>query len=263
MKRLMRHRLCALALCVGAAAFGATPAAAQNSNAGEFSLLFWIPDPDLALQSGSLTSATGIDEIDFVEEFGIEKKTLPEIRFTAGRRHKFRFNYIPVRYEADAIIQRTITFHGETFTVGAPASTDIDWDIWRFGYEWDFVSTSRGFVGVIGELRYNRLDASIESPALSQTAATEQKAPIPTIGGIARGYVHPMVSITGELSGLKFDTDDFEAKFIDFDINAAVTFGRYVGVQGGFRQITVDYFIDDDVGDLQLRGPYFGIVARF
>lgn len=259
----MRHRLCALALCAGAATLAAAPAAAQNTNIGEFNLLFWTPDPDLALQSGSLTSATGIEEIDFVEEFGIEKKTLPEIRLSVGNRHKFRFSYIPVRYEADAIIQRTITFRGETFTVGAPASTDIDWNIWRFGYEWDFVSTPRGFVGVVGELRYNQLDASIESPALAQTAATEQKAPIPTVGVIARGFVHPMVSITGEFSGLKFDTDDFEAKFLDFDINGAVTFGRYIGVQGGFRQITVDYFIDDDVGDLQLRGPYIGLVARF
>ena len=40
-------------------------------------------------------------------------------------------------------------------------------------------------------------------------------------------------------------------------------FGRHIGVQGGFRQVTVDYFIDDDVGDLQLSGPYIGLVARF
>ena len=259
----MRHRLLVTALCAGAAVAAAAPAAAQNTNVGEVSLLFWTPDPDLLLQSGSITAATGIDEIDFVQEFGIERETLPEIRLSVGRRHKFRLHYIPVRYSADAVIERTITFSGQTFTVGAPASTDIDWDIWRFGYEWDFVSTERGFVGVIGGLRYNRLDASVESPALAQVAATEQKAPVPTIGAIGRGFLHEMVSITAEFSGLRINTDDVEAKFLDFDINGAVTFGRYIGVQGGFRQITVDYFIDDDVGDLRLRGPYIGVVARF
>ena len=258
----MRQRLLALGFC-SAVTLAAAPAAAQNTNIGEVNLLFWTPDADLVLQSGALTTATGITEIDFVQEFGIENETFPEIRLAVGRNHKFRFGYVPVRYEADAIIQRTITFRGQTFTVGAPASTNIDWDIWRFGYEWDFVSRERGFVGVIGELKYNRLDASIDSPLLAEAAATEQKAPVPTVGVIGRGFVHEMVSITAEFSGLRVSTSEFEAKFLDFDINGAVTFGRYIGVQGGFRQVTVDYFIDEDVGDLKLRGPYFGIVARF
>jgi hypothetical protein len=258
----MRQRLLALAFC-SAVTLAAAPAAAQNTNVGEVNLLFWTPDPELVLQSGALTTATGITEIDFVQEFGIENDTFPEIRFAVGRNHKFRFGYVPVRYEADAIIRRTITFRGQTFTVGAPASTDIDWDIWRFGYEWDFVSRERGFVGVIGELKYNRLDASIDSPLLAEAAATEQKAPVPTVGVIGRGFVHEMVSITAEFSGLRVSTSEFEAKFLDFDINGAVTFGRYIGVQGGFRQVTVDYFIDDDIGDLKLRGPYIGVVARF
>ena len=258
----MRHRLLASACCASALLVAA-PAAAQNVNIGEFNLLFITPSPDLRLQSGALAMATGINEVDFVQEFGIENETFPEIRFSAGRRHKFRFGYLPVRYEAETVIERTITFRGQVFTVGAPASTDIDWDIWRFGYEWDFVSMDRGFVGVIGELKYNRLNASIDSPVLAQAAVTEQKAPVPTVGVIGRGYPHPMVSVTAEFSGLKIDTSEFEAKFLDFDINGAVTFGRHIGVQGGFRQVTVDYFIDDDVGDLQLSGPYIGLVARF
>jgi hypothetical protein len=252
-----------LALSFSALLLYAFPVAAQNTHVAEVGLMFVSPDPSLRLQSGALTTATGITEIDFVQEFGIEDKTFPEIRLAAGRRHKFRFGYLPVRYSADALIQRTITFRGQTFTVGAPASTEIKWDIWRFGYEWDFVSMERGFVGVVGELRYNQLDASIESPALAQTAATEQKAPIPTIGVIGRGYPHPMVAIGAEFSGLKWERSDFDAKFFDFDVNGAVTFGRHIGVQGGYRSITVDYFIDDDVGDLTLRGPYFGVIARF
>jgi hypothetical protein len=260
----MRHRLLALAFSLSAAALFAAPAHAQsNTNVGEVSVLFWTPDPELTLQSGSLTAATGITDIDFVQEFGIENKTFPEIRLALGRKHKFRFSYVPVRYDADTIIQRTITFRGQTFVVGVPASTEITWDLWRFGYEWDFVSMERGFVGIIGELKYNKLDAAIESPALTQIAATEQKAPVPTVGVVGRGYPHPMVAITAEFSGLKVDTSDFEAQFLDFDINGAVTFGRYIGVQGGYRAVTVDYLIDDDTGDLKLKGPYIGAIVKF
>ena len=260
----MQNRLFALALCFSAATLCAARADAQNNtNAGEVSLLFWTPDPELTIQSGSLTTATGITDIDFVEEFGIDDKTFPEIRLAAGRRHKFRFSYVPVRYDADAIIQRTITFRGQTFVVGVPASTEIKWDLWRFGYEWDFVSQERGYVGVVGELKYNKLNASISSSALTTTAATEQQAPVPTIGVAGRGYVHPLVALSAELTGLKFNFSDNEVKFFDFDVNGHVTFGRYIGVQGGYRSVTVDYLIDDDTGDLKLKGPYVGAIVKF
>ena len=235
-----------------------------NTNIGEVSVLFWMPDPELTIQSGSLTGATGITNIDFVQEFGIEDKTFPEIRFAVGRSHKFRFSYAPIKYDADTVIERTITFQGRTFTVGVPASAEVKWDIFRFGYEWDFVSMERGFVGVIGELKFQKLEASIESPALVDTAFTDQQAPVPVIGVAGRGYVLPWVAIGGEFTAFKWDNDDdFEAKVFDFDIGGLVTFGPYIGVQGGYRAMTIDYFIDDDSGDLKVKGPYIGAVLKF
>jgi hypothetical protein len=260
----MRNRLFSIALCFFAVTLVATRASAQNNtNIGELSVVAWMPSPEITLQSGSLTAATGITDIDFVQEFGIEDKTFPEFRFAVGRSHKFRFSYVPMKYEADATITRTITFRGQTFTVGAPASTDIEWDLWRFGYEWDFVSREKGYFGVVGELKYNKLNASIVSSALSVTAATEQKAPVPTIGVAGRGYPHPLVAISGELTGMKVKAGDFDGKFLDFDINAAVTLGKVIGVQGGYRAVTVDYLIDDDTGDLKMKGPYIGAVVKF
>ena len=258
----MPQRLFAVALCFSAVTLCAPPAEAQNTNVGELSIVFWSPDPELTIQSGAVTNATELTDIDFVQEFGIEKKSFPEIRFVVGRSHKFRLGYVPVKYDASATIQRTITFRGQTFSVGVPASTEITWDVWRFGYEWDFVSTDRGFVGLIGELKYNRLQASINSAALASPAETDQKAPVPTVGMVGRGFVAPMVTITGEFTGLKITTSDFEATFADFDINGAVTFGP-VGVQGGYRSVTVDYVIDEDSGDLKIQGPYVGFVVRF
>lgn len=246
-------------LCFSAFTLVTARAEAQNNtNIGELSVLFWSSDPEITIQTGTVAGA-----INFVEDFGLEKKTFPDIRFTVGRSHKFRFGYVPIRYDAEATVRRRIEFEGRVFNVGIPASTEIKWDLWRFGYEWDFVSMERGYFGVVGELKYNKLDASIDSPALSQTAATEQNAPVPTVGVAGRGYVHPMVAISGEFTGLKIDSSDFEAKFFDFDINGSVTFGRYIGVQGGYRAVTVDYFIDEDTGDFQFMGPYIGAVVRF
>jgi hypothetical protein len=260
----MTTRFLAAALCFSALTFAASPAHAQNVANGEIAVVFWKPTPDLLIQTGALTSATGTAEpVDFVETFDIEDKWFPGFRASLGRKHKFNISYAPVKYDASTTITRTITFRGQTFRIGAPATTDIKWDLWRFGYEWDFVSMEKGYVGVIADLKYNKLTASIDSPALTSSASTEQTAPVPTIGVAFRAFPVPMLSIGGEFSGLKIERDDFDAKFFDFNIDGTVYFGRYLGAQGGYRSVTVDYVIDDDIGDLKLKGPWIGGLVRF
>jgi hypothetical protein len=260
----MKTRLIAAALCFAALTLVTTRAEAQNTMNGEIAVVFWKPSPDLLIQSGAIAAATANnDPIDFVAEFGIEDKWFPGFRASLGRKHKFNISYAPVKYDATATITRTITFRGQTIRVGAPATTEIKWDLWRFGYEWDFVSMEKGYFGVIADLKYNKLEASIDSPALTSTASTEQNAPVPTIGVAFRAFPIPMLSIGGEFSGLKLNRDEFEAKFFDLNVDGTVYFGKYVGVQGGYRSVTVDYVIDDDLGDLKLQGPWLGGLVRF
>jgi hypothetical protein len=40
-------------------------------------------------------------------------------------------------------------------------------------------------------------------------------------------------------------------------------FGRYIGAQLGYRSVTVDYVVDDDTGNLKMKGLYFGGLIRF
>lgn len=243
----------------------AAPAAAQApDHIVELGLMVWRPSPDLVLSTDAL-AGSDINEVDFVEEFGLEDTSFPDFRAAFGRNHKFRIGYVKFDYEADTTIQRTFTFEGRTFTVGTPASTDIKWDLWRFGYEWDFISRERGFFGLIADLKYNTIKASVDSPALRSTAETDTRAPVPTFGVTGRGYVTPMVAITGEFTGLKISSGDFEATFIDFDINATIIPSRNVGVgaQVGYRSVVADYVVDEDTGDLKMQGPYFGVIARF
>jgi hypothetical protein len=228
----------------------------------ELGVMFWKPSPELVLSTDAL-AGSNISEVDFVEEFGIEDKMFPEFRAAVGRNHKFRLSYVKFDYAEDATIQRTFTFQGRTFTVGAPATTDIKWDLWKFGYEWDFVSRERGFFGLIVDVKYNKIDASVDSPVLRAIAETEVTAPVPTIGVIGRGYILPMVAVTGEFTGLSISRDEFEAKFFDFDINGTVSFGRHLGAQAGYRSVVVHYLTDEDLGDLKMKGPYFGGVVRF
>lgn len=264
-KKTMRHPLRVIAFSLFTILLGAASAHAQlpaEDHVVELGVMFWKPSPELTLSTDALVGA-GVNEVDFVQEFGIENKYFPEFRATLGRNHKFRASFVTFSYDAETIITRTIVFQGRTFNIGAPATADIKWNLYKFGYEWDFVSRELGFVGFIADLKYNKVVASIDSPALTSAAATDVTAPVPAIGVIGRGYLTPAVSITGEFTGLSITRDEFEGKFFDFDLYGTVSFGRNVGVQGGYRSVVVDYVVDEDTGDLKMKGPYFGAVVRF
>jgi hypothetical protein len=230
----------------------------------EGTIAWWDPNPDLIINSESL-GIPGSD-IDLVEDLGIEPKRHVEFRVVLrpARKHKFRFTYLPIKYEAEAIIRRELVFNGQLYRVGLPVSTTATLTTYRFGYEYDFLYRSRGYVGVIVDLKYNDVDVELNSPIGREF--TSHVAPIPTFGIGGRGYVAPNVSITGEWTFFKVPDDlseDYGGRYFDLDIYGTVNFNNYVGAQLGWRTVDVFYEADLDRGDLQFRGWYFGGVVRF
>jgi len=229
--------------------------------------MFFTPTPELTLTTGDARVGT----VDFVQEFGLGKDTFREFRAVVkvARKHKIRYARLPLEYDQSAVLLRNITFQNVTFPVTANAIAAIKWDVQRIGYEWDFVRQTYAFVGLVTELKYNTVKAAVSAsgvvngPTQTLAASVDQKAPAPTIGGIARGYLGKNVSITGEFTGLKIDRQDFLAKFYDFDIYGAAHLGRNVGLQAGYRAITVDFLVDNDQGSMKMKGRYLGGFVRF
>ena len=261
----------AVAILLGSASAEAQFRRAQPPTPGEdyhveLGVVFWSPEPDLVIRFDSPVGDIGTD-VDFVEEFAIGKKRFTEFRATLkpGRKHKIRIDYVPFKYDAEAVIQRTFVFGGRQFTVGVPATTDVTWDLWKFGYEWDVVSSSAGFFGLVFDLKHSKVSAEIAAAGLGSELA-EVTAPVPGIGAIGRGYLSKNFSVTGEFTAFKMPdsfSEEIDGKFYDFDVYATVNLGRNVGVQGGYRSITVDYAADEDAGALKMKGTYFGGVLRF
>jgi hypothetical protein len=232
----------------------------------ELGLMYWKPTPELTLSTSGL-SAAGIDHVDFVKEFDIQDERFKELRVTLhpGRKHKINFSNVPVRYNQDATLERTITFRGQTFPVSVAANADIKWDLLRIGYEWDVVSASRGLLGITADLRYNHVQGVITAANVG-TASTDQKAPIPAIGFVARAYPHRNFSITAEVGGFKVPeswSERFQGKFVNADFYGTLSFTRFLAVQGGYRSVVANYVVDEDLGDLKLKGVYFGGLVRF
>jgi len=224
----------------------------------------WNPNPQMSITSESL----GIlgSTIDFGTDLGLAKTRFTEIRATLhpARKHKFRFQYIPLVYKQETTLRRTLVFNGQRYNIGVPVISELDWRAYRFSYEYDFIAMSRGFGGFVLDLKQNDVKATLNSPVLEEY--TRLQAPIPSIGGIARVYVTPAISVTGELSGIRIPKNeqyDFNGHYADFDLYGTFNFSRNVGAQVGYRSFDVEAFINDDSGDFTVKGLYFGLVARY
>lgn len=272
----MRTRAAAISvLCV---AFGllASTARAQYAPRGvsdratgetyhvEIGGYFWNPTPDIAISSESL----GIigSRIDFVTDLGIEKTRFKQLKVVLrpGKKHKFRFEYTPISYQAVGTLRANIVFNGINYPVALPVTTDLQWKAYRFGYEWDMIYRDRGFFGLVLEAKYTDVQATLTN--VIDTEFVRAQAPIPAVGAIGRVYVAPNISITGEFTAFKWpDSIDanYRAKYYDFDLYGTVNFTDHVGAQLGYRSFNVLYKVDNDQGELLLKGPYFGGAVRF
>jgi hypothetical protein len=232
----------------------------------EGSAAFWSPTPEVVVSSESL----GIpgDRIDLIDDLGVEQKRIPDLRLVLrpATKHKFRFNYLPLRYTAESVVRRDFIFNGLRYRIGLPVNTSADLTTFRFGYEYDFFYRDRGFIGVLLDVKYTNVDVQLDSPVGSEF--TEQVAPIPTIGLVGRGYILPKLSITGELSFFSLPENleeqlEAEGRYVDYDFYGTFNFNRFVGAQVGVRSIDVSYAHDFDSGTLNFTGLYFGAVVRY
>jgi len=257
----------------------ARPAAAQNapqynpasSNAAtgetyhiEGQAGLWSPSPAITASSESL----GIigTNINFVTDLGITRTWFSDLRLTLrpAKKHKFRIEYIPIKYDAKKTLTRDLVFNGIRYKIGVPVTSSLDWKAWRFSYEYDFVYQPRWFVGAVVDVKYTDVTATLSSPV--ETEYTHARAPIPAVGGIVRGYVVPNISITGEVTGFKLPSSiggDNTGRYIEVDVYGTVNFTPNFGAVLGYRSLDVQFQTENDAGDFKPRGLYFGGVARF
>ena len=230
----------------------------------ELSFNFWNATPDATVNSEAL----GIlgTRVDLVDDLGIEKRTLKDLRIVLrpARKHRFRINYLPISYLAETQLKREFIFNGLRYRVGLPVSTDAQFKAWRFGYEYDFLYRDRGFLGVLFDVKYTDVNVGLNSPIGDEF--TKAVAPIPTVGAVGRVYAARNLSLNGEVSYFKIPesaSEDYKGRYVDFDFYAMFNPHKNLGVQAGYRSIDVFYDVRSDTGTLTFKGLYFGGTARF
>ena len=225
----------------------------------------WFPSAQMSISSESINIPGST--IDFKKDLALTDQRFPELHLELrANRHKFRFQFIPIKYEQTAILTRDIIFNGQRYRINVPVKSTLDWKAYRIGYQFDFVRTDRLFAGFILDLKQTDVTATLAtvSPGLLEFARA--RAPIPAVGGVVRGYVVPNISITAEVTGFTLPDrliKDTDGHYIDVDIYGTLNFTNNVGVQVGYRSFDVSYVVEKDTGAFTLKGMFFGIVARY
>jgi len=227
---------------------------------------FWTPSAEMSVSSESL----GIvgTTIDFKKDLGLTDQRFRafQLILRPAKRHKFRAQAIPIKYDATNTLTRELVFNGIKYKVGLPVNSSLDWKAYRFGYEYDFVSRNRGFAGLILEAKYTDVRVQLDTPLAGLSEFAHARAPIPAIGGIVRFYVMPNISITGELTGFDLPasvSETYNAHYADIDVYGTVNLTNNIGVQAGYRSLDVGYVVETDTGSFVMRGLYFGAVLRY
>jgi hypothetical protein len=231
---------------------------------------FWNPSSNLVVESAGSGALSGIGgtAIDAKRDLGFVDKHFPEFDLIVrpAPAHKFRLQYVPISFQASSIVTRDIVFNGQRYRIGIPVESTLNWKALRFGYEYDFVRKNRGFAGVIVEGKYTDVQVQLASPSFGITEYAEARAPIPALGGIGRVYVVPNISITGEFTAFKLpDSIDsnYAAHYYDLDIYGTVNLTNNIGFKGGYRSLDLGYVVKQDNGAFEMKGIYFGVVARY
>ncbi len=273
----MRTRIVSSILCL-AFVLGAAPAQAQYGVSGpsnratgetykfEFSAYLWNPTPDLAIRS-EWRGIVG-DRIDLVEDLGLEKTRFAQIRavLRPATKHKLRFEFTPIHYEQpeglltprrdlqraalqpvvagrdDAEVERLslhlrVRHHLSRTAASSGSCSRRSTPTSRRRSE---TSSSRSSCGRAHRSPQSAPSAACMSRPTSRSPASSAVSSCPRAS----------TRITGESSSTSTST-------------GPSTSLNNVGAQLGYRRFEVNYKVETDEGELQIKGPYVGGVVRF
>ena len=207
-------------------------------------------------------------KIDFTKDLKFQDTRFSDLRFElkAGKRNKLFAQYVPITYSSDTTLTRDIVFNGQKFSANLPIQSQFDWKVWRLGYELDLISMDRFFLGGTVEARVTDFAVTLKAPG--DTEFTKATGPLPAYGGIARAYLLPHLSVTASVSGFSLWDSlatklDATGNYVDMDFYATYNINNYIGVQGGYRKMSLTVTLKKDYGDMEYAGIWFGGVVRY
>lgn len=216
---------------------------------------FYEPALTGLVQKGTADAAGTV--LDLNDDLGITDKRTFEahgaIQFRPG--HKVRVSYTQLDYDAEiAESRKSFTFDDTRFERFSRLLTNMKGAFYTAEYEWDFIKSPRGYLGVLVGAKVIDLDYVIVSPPTQRETDT-LRSPVPTLGAAARFYAGRL-SLDGELSGLTIGS---RGTVIEAQTSVRLHLSDRLAVQGGYRLLKLKAEEVLDMGDVRLSGFTFGL----
>ncbi|MFC1709692.1 hypothetical protein ACFL2J_06530 [Candidatus Omnitrophota bacterium] len=203
-------------------------------------------------------------DIDLVDDLGMGAEDFPEVRlkWNTGPNSMLRFAYTQVSYGGDKNIERTITFAGQTYTVGALTSSELEVNYYRLGWAWQFINIADDTIkaGLLLDAKAFMLDVSLDAPSLGFSEAEDFAIVLPTIGGILDINLGEKLNLFFEASGLP---SAGYGHLYDAEIGIKFIPIKNLSIIAGYRVIDIELEDDNNYGEMDITGPFFGATFRF
>lgn len=221
---------------------------------------YWKPRLDSAIKI--VESGIG-NEFKLVDDLGFEKdKDTGEgrVQIKFWRKHKFNFSFLPLKWDGDKVITRTIEFSGKTYTAGTRVQSKLNLNLFKAGYEYDFLTGKYGFLGAIIDVLIGNVAIELKAPELAIHEKEEVTAPLPMIGLVGRVYPFKWLNITAKVAGLPVGS---YGHILDAEASLHINPVKYVGLSGGYRYLEIRGRYNDNAVDFRLDGPFAALKIRF
>lgn len=221
-------------------------------------LYYW--DAEL---SGVLTDGLSGNLIDVQNDLGVdvmEGTLMPELQMVLGGM-VIRFNGFEFEFRGDTVLQRTIDFGGQTFTISDQVVTELDLQNYRLTAGFRVLNLPWLAVALQGGVAYYELEATVTS-TLVGTANESIQAPVPVIGVLAQAKLG-MFILSAEVSGISFSIEGVALDYYEINVSAGIILFRILSVQVGWRSIDINIEDSNLALDATLEGLYFGGAIHF
>ena len=223
-------------------------------------------DTEVVTSGTTSTTVTGTN-VDFKQQLGVHDQKFAEIHLVVRLqpKHKIRFDFFPLYYKQSATPTTAFNFNGQSYIAGQAVTSSLYWNEWQLGYEYDVLTFDRGYIGGIAGVNYYAVSGQLADASQSSTAGVH--IPMPGLGGTARYYVTPRVSVTGLFTGYLLPGGDTSTHghVMDVEGYATINVSKFVGIQGGYRWFNAVHRWDSPVnkGEFKIGGAFIGGTFRY
>jgi hypothetical protein len=195
--------------------------------------------------------------IDLVDDLGIAKKRTFEVRgaLKIGSATKIRASWVPINVKGDLFANSTFRFGATRFARFSEVVTTVKGNYFSAAYEWDFMRSPHGLLGLLLGGRMVDVDYVVVAPGQGEREQDTLRKPLP-VGGLTGRYYAGKLSFSGELSMLPAGD---RGSFYEGETAARLHLSDRLAVGGGYRFFSLRGKEQVDQLNAHFSGWQFGL----